>query len=68
MFNFVQGKPEGVSACVKHVVNGRIIAMKEFGEGTCIVCSMDPVSFEIRDETCTGWLTFVRHSKCNAVK
>ena len=48
--------PKGGSACVKHLVNGRIIAIKEFGEGTCIGCLMDLVSSEIRDETCIGGL------------
>ena len=58
--------PKGVSAHVKHLVNSRIIAVKEYGEGTCIGCSMDPVSFEIRHETCIGWVAFRSHSEYSA--
>lgn len=63
-----RGSPKGVSECVIYLVNGNIIAVKEFGEGICIGCSMDLVSSMIRDETCIGWFVFVIHSKGNAVK
>ena len=46
--------PRGVNACVMYLVNGRIIAVKESGKGTCIGCSMDPLSFVNMGETCAG--------------
>ena len=47
-------------------MNGRIIAEKEFGKGTCIGGSMDFVNSEIRDETCIGCFGFVCHSEYSA--
>ena len=58
--------PKGVRACIVYLVNGKIIAVKEFGAGTCIGCSMHPASSAIRGETCTGWFVFVSHSEYSA--
>ena len=46
--------PRDLNACMKHLVKRRIIAVREYGEGTCIGCSMDLVRSVIMGKTCIG--------------
>ena len=49
-----------------YLVNGRIIAVKESGKGTCIGCSMDPVRSVNMGKICTEWFAFVSYFECSA--